>query len=397
MKRVNDLIKESDLHLIWSLGLYHNDKLMTEDSAPVLVEFPGIPSAEGGPDFRFARIFIGGELRIGSVELHLYHNGWTAHQHQNNLQYSNIVLEVCLFRSEVVARGSIPVLILEPYLKESLFDVASHLTQIYPQDKKSHPSIGRILDAYGDTRIRTKINHLKLLLEYTPLDELLYRELMATLGYKHNKAQFYELAKLAPYEAIRTLSAEQIENLLLEKSGLRLSSSHNDTDHSKMAHVLWRKHCVRPTNYPEHRIKAAGKLFSNVNYKGINNSFSDLTNIRPRKFVAELTSSIRTSSDNLIGKARAQEMVFNVIIPFFIAQAECKQDFERAKTLYNLYKTSGPPSDNFVTRYMKNMIYTTRPKIDNVRQYMGLLQLYSGVTMASAPKVAVSGISEEIR
>src|SRR5574341_2399365 len=111
------LYTERELQLVWERQLLRRSNLLTEDARRVEVEFPGVRSGEGGPDFRGARLVIGGVPRRGDVELHLTPSGWKAHGHDRDGAYAGVVLHVVLRRLEFAdAPGAIPILVLEPYL-----------------------------------------------------------------------------------------------------------------------------------------------------------------------------------------------------------------------------------------------------------------------------------------
>lgn len=399
MKIKNRFFKETDLHLIWSLMLFKNENLMTENSNHIFIEFPGIPTVDGGPDFRFARIFINGSLCIGSVELHIYQNGWESHDHENNTEYSNVVLHVCFFRTRKRPNNSIPLLILENQLKESLAETLNRISKKYPKESNIFSEIGRILDSYGDIRIRRKIDHLKLL-QNIDQNEVLYREFMSACGYKHNKAQFYELARLVPFSQIKSLSSTEIEYLLLYHSGLNQSRD-MEKKNDIMAKDIWRYRGVRPSNYPEKRIKAISNFIPKIKTNICNffkDFLKDISTPEQFKSVAEL---IHDSSDKLIGLDRSLEIVQNVILPFYIAKHELRNEFEEAKRLFDLLINLSPVKDNFVTRYMKHTIFGSRIEeaknlVNNLRRNWGLLQLYSNLTTQTvqSPQIAtILGVS----
>src|SRR5439155_3884968 len=96
---------------------FRREGLLTEDSVPVAVEFPGFRWGEGGPDFRGARVLLGRGRRCGDVELHLTPSGWEAHGHRRDGAYASVILHVVLRRDPFSEppRG-LPLLVLEPYL-----------------------------------------------------------------------------------------------------------------------------------------------------------------------------------------------------------------------------------------------------------------------------------------
>lgn len=379
------LISESELQMIWSQGLFRQTDLRAEDSRRLAVEFPGIPSRLGGPDFRNARILLDGRRLVGDVELHLTTSGWIAHQHRSNLEYANVVLHVALWRDTRdrgvvgVTGEAIPELVLEPFLEHSVAELVHMLETRYP--KAAAPpdidAIARLLDAAGDERLREKIAHIERLLRLLPADEALYRELMAALGYAHNKAQFEELAALLPFEKLRTLP--DLEPALLYTAGFLDAPALSGP---RMDRALWRRRGVRPSNYPERRIRAAAQLFSRAR-SGLCDLFRsrilELTSDDPARAARGLADDLSAWSG--VGHARALEMTFNVLLPFFIATSKAASAFELAGFLHRVYAASSPPPDNLATRTMKLQVFGGSPRseecVSTARRHMGLVQWYS--------------------
>ena len=51
-----------------------------------------------GPDFKEARLEIGGEEIVGDVEIHFYAEDWFAHGHDRDPNFDRVVLDVVLFQ-----------------------------------------------------------------------------------------------------------------------------------------------------------------------------------------------------------------------------------------------------------------------------------------------------------
>lgn len=103
---------------MWQHRLFDTRTLQTTDGRPVVIDFPGIPNHDGGPDFLEARIRIGPTLYRGEVELHLDADDWTSHRHHLDPHYNSVILHVALTPSSTpsrtFARRILPLLILLP-------------------------------------------------------------------------------------------------------------------------------------------------------------------------------------------------------------------------------------------------------------------------------------------
>ena len=85
---------ESFLHYVWQYQYFDRSDLRTTDGEPVSVFVPGIKNSDAGPDFFNARIRIGAVSWIGNVEIHIFSSGWTAHKHDLDDAYENVILHV---------------------------------------------------------------------------------------------------------------------------------------------------------------------------------------------------------------------------------------------------------------------------------------------------------------
>lgn len=116
---------------IWLRGEFDSVHAVTEDGQPVRVGHPGRWNQQGGPDFRQARLTLGGVQVTGDVELHLHAGDWAAHGHATDPAYDGVVLHVVLFPPEPGERarradGSpLPTLVLLPLLLHDLEEYAA--------------------------------------------------------------------------------------------------------------------------------------------------------------------------------------------------------------------------------------------------------------------------------
>ena len=118
------------LQQIWRRGEFQQTGIRTLDGAPLEVLHPGRWNRLGGPDFRSARLRLGGVEVVGDVELHLRAEDWVAHGHADDPAYDGVVLHAVLFppKSPVVTcrhdGRAIPVLVLLPLLWRGLEEYA---------------------------------------------------------------------------------------------------------------------------------------------------------------------------------------------------------------------------------------------------------------------------------
>jgi len=99
--------------------------LKTADGLPVEVHFPGEWNRLGGPDFRHAELTMGGQRRVGDIELHFHARDWFAHGHHTDPAYNQVILLVFPPRVDEPAvhredGGDVPHLWLTPHCREDL-------------------------------------------------------------------------------------------------------------------------------------------------------------------------------------------------------------------------------------------------------------------------------------
>jgi hypothetical protein len=382
------VLTESDLQLLWSRQLYLPPKMRTEDSRPLAVEFPGVPSI-AGPDFRGARIVLDGERVVGDVELHLVPSGWELHRHASNVEFSNVVLHVALRRdrdprppASSYAGRPIPELVLEPFLQESAVGIARALRETYPT-RAALPAdeVGRLLDAEGDARLRDKAAHVDRLLKALPPEEVLYREIMGALGFRPNRSQFEELAALAPVRRLRGRGAAEIF------AALRWTAGFDDTRPAwwdgadRMDASLWRRRGARPANDPERRLEAAAALLGSAGADGPLDTLTRLvlnaSSLSPEEAGRELARTIERWGRPALGTPRAGEIVHNVVVPFFLALFRGSQAYELAAFMRDIWWFSPAPPDNSRTAFVKQRVFGDpdggRAIVTNIRRHQGLL------------------------
>ncbi len=125
-------IHERFLRQIWSNQYLSHTSLRTVDGRAVAVLDPGRLNATSGPDFRRARISIGGVTYAGDVEIHRTVFEWLQHGHQEDPRYNGVVLHVVLEHAagiaDIVAQSgrTIPTLVLADFLPCSIRTVWQH-------------------------------------------------------------------------------------------------------------------------------------------------------------------------------------------------------------------------------------------------------------------------------
>ncbi len=88
-------MKEDLLHFIWKYQRFSKSELKTTDEQSLVVHKLGTHNTDlGAPDFLNAQISIGGQRWAGNIEIHVKASDWYAHSHQNDPNYSSVILHV---------------------------------------------------------------------------------------------------------------------------------------------------------------------------------------------------------------------------------------------------------------------------------------------------------------
>ena len=334
---LHTLYSESLLQDLWEFGRFRATGLIAEDGRRVELEFPGLRARDGGPDFRGARLRIGGVPRTGDVELHLAASGWEAHGHGEDGAYAAVILHVVLRREpfrEPPACG-IPLLVLEP-----------HLNALAP------PPPGRLeadedLDEAGERAFADRCARIGRLLEKKPADQVLCREVLVALGYRHNQAGMAELARRCPLASLEGPAGAVEARLRAEAE--------------RLPPWLWRLRNVRPANHPWRRLGGFARFLAAARDEGL------AAGLARRRSLPELAAWLDPDGSGLIGPQRALEIALNVFVPF-LGPAAWRE----------VAPLPPPPLPGALRRALG-------ARVDTVRRYFGALRLLRGAAFSLAP------------
>ncbi len=218
---------EDLLQFIWKYQLFDHQKLETTDGEPLLVFKPGILNFNSGPDFEFAEIKIGKTIFHGSIEIHLKDSQWYAHNHQNDPQYENVILHVCLSAKTKVLRFDktpIPTLVLKSRINlqavsryqnmmanQTFIPCENQINSIKDFDVRNY------MDRLVAERLESKCALFRAYLKSAKgnWNDVKYFALVSAFGMPINTLAFEELAMKLPYQIVlRCNSQFQVEALL---------------------------------------------------------------------------------------------------------------------------------------------------------------------------------------
>jgi hypothetical protein len=431
-------VSERLAQAIWFDQRLQRDKLQTSDGRRVRVVSPGWWNLEAGPDFRRAVIaFDDAAPQLGDVEVHLRANDWRQHGHDGDPLYNNVVLHVALWHSAgerpatTAAGRAISRLVMCDQLDaplERLYDEMDPAD--YPYDLDSH--VGRcearlrmlpaeavlaLLDEAGLERLRTKARRMSRWIRRHGVEQALYAGVMEALGYKHNKEPMRLLAERLPVARLRELPAAHAQALLLGVAGFLPERTVAASDAATRRHVkvlwnvwwkardefaeqslareAWRMAGLRPANFPWRRLAAVAQLLA-AHWELWPKVESALAAKRGDRRAARLeslfteledpywsrrysfASKAQPKAEQLVGVARARDIVINVALPAALAQAKLLERpalAEAAEAVFAGYPATEP---NALARFTSHRLFGQRlPRgIRTAARQQGLLQVF---------------------
>jgi hypothetical protein len=244
---------EKLLQQIWLRGDFDLSRARTTDGRAIKVQHPGRWNLLGGPDFKDARLTIGGDELIGDVEVHLHAADWAAHRHAVDPAYAKVVLHVVLFPTEdLLTTGmegrAIPLLVLLPLLNHDLeeyaADEAVERLADHPLAQARRELVAlpvekleaELLSRAGE-RWRQKVHYAKMRLARLGWEAACHHAVLEILGYRFNRAPMLAVAGATP-----------LADWIGEGEALA------DEMHERFA-SHWSKQGVRPLNHPRARLR----------------------------------------------------------------------------------------------------------------------------------------------
>lgn len=370
---------ERHLQCVWYDPALRPEKLPTTSGEAMIVENPGVWNLESGPDFLGAVVRLEPSCRriAGDVEVHVHPHDWAAHGHENDPRYRRVRIHVTYFPGDGGPAGAISVA-LQNALAASGEDLGWIDLTAYPYAMRgAQPpcrarlaawdadQIGGLLDAAGEERLRRKAELLQRRVEWVGAEQALYEEVMAALGYKHNKLAFRRLAELVPVKVLTEVACGDVLRayaVLLGVAGLLPTEQRKSWDdetrqwlravwdrwwrvrerfeHLILVRGIWQTAHLRPANHPTRRLMAAallfggeeplasrwGQLAQNNSADAIRALQADLMSLQNDYFALRWVIGGRRLSRPaaLVGADRAAAILVNVAVPFLAVIRDCE-------------------------------------------------------------------------
>ncbi len=377
---------ERHLQCVWFDERLRPARLVTSDGEVIVVESPGRWNLEAGPDFLDATLRVGAERRriTGDVEVHVRPVDWERHQHDREGLYRHVVLHVTYFAAPAlapaIARGLLQLLLVDALTATPAFsfddvDLAAYPHAALPLTPRPCGLALRdtperwapLLADAGSHRLHCKAQRLsERLARIQDRDQLLYEEIMAALGFKHNAAAFRRLAQRLP---LNTWDPDAP----LEQSYARLLGAADllpdiedaiDDETRRFVRTLWdhwwrnpvpvadneriviAQHATRPNNAPARRLAAAAAIFHGGTrlsatlqaspqqdasqwFQGVADCLATRLAWEYVQWHLTLTGARQPRPTTLIGQQRLAAMIANVILPMLAVEGVFPESLAR--------------------------------------------------------------------
>lgn len=352
---------ELELQARWFAGEFGRNFVSTAGDQIDIVQF-GTWNREAGPDFRDLAIRInGGEPIRGCLEIDVADRSWETHGHATNPAFDETVLHVFVDKSErafftrTQSNRNVPQIQIDPTALPEAFTATVPLARPgrcqAPLKDLPEERIRAVLDSAARFRLQKKAARIRNNIDNHGLDEALFQEIAAALGYKENKLPFTLIAQRLPLKSLRQ-NLDEGEAMLFGLAGFLQAPDlgvyktsarkylrnlwerwwpHRD----KMQRIIlpakiWRMSGTRPANHPQRRLAALATIarawpslrrsLESGNSEATGNFLAALEH--PFwKFHYTLTSEASPKVMALIGESRVIEILANVLFPFWISEA----------------------------------------------------------------------------
>jgi hypothetical protein len=380
-------MKEFVLHYIWQHKLFVQHDLYTTDGQRIEVIDVGKLNTHAGPDFFNAKIRIGKTVWAGNVEIHHLASDWNKHRHQQDKNYSNVILHV-------VKKADVPVFLPDgqklPQLElsyataiEANYEtLVSGTKWIACADKISQvPEI--YIRAWKNAllleRMEQKVQEINVLLQSGSChwEETCFVIISKCFGFSVNNEAFLNLAKSLPLMLIMKNSRDvaQLEALLFGQSGL-LNELNCQDDYIKelkqeyaflqqkyqlqpMDRKQWRLLRLRPDNFPYIRIAQLASLFckrqhffsqlvDNPEIESLMRLF-DAVEVSDYWKIHYIPGEVHATRLKKLGQESVYSILINAVVPLLFCYGEHKQ-LQTLKDKALLMLENIPAENNYIIR-----------------------------------------------
>jgi hypothetical protein len=402
--------------------------LRTVDGLTVEVISPGTWNVAGGPDFRNAVVRLGGRLCRGAVEVHGQAADWFHHGHAGNPAYDDVVLHVVWRAGDPGAGPTVPCLELRTHLDAPLRDLFEELqATVYPYARQVAPgvcamrwaltedeTVRHLLRTAALARFEDKTLRLQRHAVAVGSAQAAYEALFEALGYKANRVPFRALARQVSLQHLRHLPDDPAREatlfgaagLLPDPSTAAVLPEWHDRVRDlwdrwwaaggAVLGLAWQRGGARPLNSP-HRRLAAGIAWLRTSALDPERWIlaAAARDPSPAALLADLRAQLDVASPwepikdctvrlqrpaRLIGQARADDILANVLLPFLNALAARAGDEALSRLARSAFLEMPRLQDNRVIQEAAHRFLVPPSRLRSVvrsaADQQGLMELY---------------------
>jgi hypothetical protein len=403
---------ELELQARWFAGDFGKHFRSVDGKEIEIVQF-GTWNREAGPDFHSAAVRLDqGEIKAGSIEFDLADRNWETHGHATNPAFENTVLHVFIsasdrtFFTRTKSHRNVTQVRVDPSALPDAFSANIPLARPgrcqAPLHDQPAERVTSVIESAARFRLQRKAARLRVMIETHGLDEALFQEMAAALGYKQNKLPFTLLAQrvslatlranphatdatlfgLAGFLGMTDLAVFQKET----RSYLRNLWDQWWPQRDEMQRLIlpaniWHLSGTRPLNHPQRRLGALAAIAQEwprwLDSLGKNNPAP-----AAREFLLSLrhpywnhhytvTSEPAAAEMALIGDSRAREILANLVFPLLATRgADVWPAYQKLSA-----KLSNRRLETAVARLFGDDV-RRKEFVKTVAQQQGLLQIY---------------------
>lgn len=399
-------MNEDYLQYLWRFQRFSKAVLTCTSGQELSVIFPGHWNDHAGPDFLEAKLRIGREIWVGSVEVHIRSSDWKRHRHHDDDSYSNVVLHVVHEDDDPLvnrAQQEVPTIELKHLIDATHFKMYEH----FLQSRGRLPCAGRLLQV--DQVVRYHLVHRmaverledrcsrvgELLMRYAnDWNAVWWHLLCRTFGFGLNQSAFEYLAETLSWKLLMKLVGRkfEVEAVLLEHSAWRSLDTRLKEESNALRRYevfrkiwklqpaplsVWRRGHMKPANHPRVRIGQLCALVENgwLQWRKVTSAQSleeILNGLDVNVELAWCTMKGRSGISECLGLATRERIVANAVIPCLYHYARVKSDQDMIDQIMRWSDTLRPES-NKIIRMWKELGW--RPQ--SMLEAQGQMQLYS--------------------
>ncbi len=356
-------MNEKLLQFVWQFQYYNRNELTTTSGESLAIIISGSHNTHQGPDFLDAAININTIRFAGNIELHVKASDWYKHQHEDDLQYNNVILHVVWINDADITTTNgtlLPTLVLQDRVPKVLLERYTQMmaTSNIPCHNIAMPKLSELAwmawkERLLAERLERKSKKVLELLETTKQhwEEVFWIMLASNFGVKVNTELFEAMAQSISVNILAKHKHQihQIEAILLGQSNL-LNNTYSDSYAillQKEYRFLKQKYQLksitiqpnflrmRPANFPTIRLAQLAML--------IINSLHLFSKIKEQKDVATVKQLFNVTANDYwhthyqfdklsdflekkLGASTIDNLLINTVIPVLFAYGLHVQD-----------------------------------------------------------------------